>query len=265
MRPCVFHRLYIFVLATIVASIVLCFIVVERNREHEYWETRDFCLVAHSVLRQARDTRLPGNTVYTDGDLPLYSWRFETHLVTDPVHDLSGLPEAAGFPWDSANQKQISQSGYGRFFRNGNSRFATIFALEGNGCAFVPRQRWADGGFERRRKVEDLPKCLIFIVQVRQRVIEWNQPGDCRISDLLQAKEGMTIGSNPMFQGPILVGFVDGTVWRLRASLPVSLLAKFGTIEGAKGSDRNAEIGPYVITRVSTNNTGEDDAQASGK
>lgn len=173
----------------------------------------------------------------------MWSWRCPVRLYIDPIPASSTLPDEIFAPWDHESHRVVTAAGYGRHFRIGESRYASVFAFEGPDTAF-PRLR-SEEDTRQRLPYRELPAELILVVQVRQSTVLWSQPGDCRVQDLIAAGNEK-IANYPLFRGPILIGFADKSVWRLSSNTPVSLIAKFATISGAKNGDRDKELGPYA-------------------
>ena len=207
-----------------------------------------FKTALRELINVANDFGMPGSIIVTRDGEERFSWRYELHHFLDPVHDTTGLPVGAFSSWDSVEHAQITNAGYGRYFRKGVSPYSCIFGIIGRDSAF-PQKREFYADAEDRRDPKDLPNNLILTVQVRQDRIQWNQPDDLDFNVISAVPEGTTLQDYPLFQGPIFVGFNDETVWRLAGSTPIEAIARFCAVTGAKAHDREQELGRYVIGR----------------
>lgn len=107
--------------------------------------------------------------------------------------------------------------------------WTNIMALAGEDTAMSAREPKPSG-------CED----LIVLVEVANSGIHWAEPGDINIDHLPENFTSGTTGDG------IMVMFLDGTVWFIHQNIPVGVLKKFFTVEGARQYDRMKELLPYA-------------------
>lgn len=178
-------------------------------------------------------------SVYEDASgTPLGSWRYE---LLKYVEWGKGERPDTSLPWNSPkNQKLVGWRSpiYCHEKDNSEERLNTnILAITGPGTAF-------DGKRSYRRA--DLPPHLIILVEVAHSGTHWLAPGDLSIDDVQQTLTSGLDGD------AFMVAFANANYWLLRRDAPISKVKKFMTIESAKVSDREKELGPYVLDRGPT-------------
>lgn len=87
---------------------------------------------------------------------------------------------------------------------------------------------------------------LIVLVEVANSGVHWAEPGDINIDHLPEHFTSGTTGDG------IMVMFLDGAVWFIYQNVPVGVLQKFFTVNGARQHDRMKELRPYAKVYVSS-------------
>ena len=116
-----------------------------------------------------------------------------------------------------------------------------VVAVTGPGTAFDPA---------RQRRLADIPRDTILLIEMANSGIHWMQPGDLSIDHVPP-----TITSGVTGRG-VHVVFADGLVWFLSRDVPLEKLKKFFTIDGARKNDRNVVLRPYLISEYPGDKSG---------
>ena len=182
--------------------------------------------------------RLPPAVVTDAGGAPLASWR------------LAVLPVAHQWDWDamykvdlnltwnsppnaSVTRRALSFYCFGR--RASEARDASldtsVFAVTGKGSAF----------WQPPNHLDDLPHDTVVLIEASETGIPWAAPGDLDVTQLEDL--GTFHGNETDFH----IAFADGSVWCLRADVPVETIRKFFLVATAREFDRDQEVGPYRI------------------
>jgi hypothetical protein len=172
----------------------------------------------------------PATQVDREGH-PLNSWRFRVAPWLDSI--FGGLHFEA--KWDDpVNRKweKMSPLCYCLSKQAQVDRETNIVAVAGPGTAFDPA---------REIRLSDIPADTILLVEIADSGIHWMQPGDLSIDKVQPAITSGVDGFG------VHVGFADGFVWFLRPEVPVDVLKKFFTIEGARRNSRDVLLRPYLI------------------
>lgn len=163
---------------------------------------------------------------------PLCSWRFQ--LV--PYLEAMMLGLDFGGRWDDPVNRWLSANPHCGYFWSKETEFpeclhTNIVAITGPGTAF-------DG--DRRCRLTDIDADTIMAIEIADSDIHWAEPGDLSIGDvpqsIVEGLDGDGVG----------VLFADGSVFFLRADVPLADLKKFFTIDGAKKHDREQVLGPHA-------------------
>jgi hypothetical protein len=184
-----------------------------------------------------------------DNSLAPISWRFAL------VEGSGGMdrPEPdfrAGWNADSNSwwrSEETGKRGVYSFYKSQDPRinppFTKIMAIRGDDTAF-------DAPFDGVNVLK-LERDAIVICEVRNSRVHWMQPGDLEIGKIprtINPKSELGIGGES--SDCFLVGFADGAVWCLKASVPFESLEKFFTLADAAKYDREEELGKYVVDRL---------------
>jgi hypothetical protein len=116
---------------------------------------------------------------------------------------------------------------------------ATYLAVTGTGTAFDPSSP---------HRLADLPSDLILLIERCGECTPWSKPIDASLDDIREAyaRHGSVLASRHLPPGGHVL-FADGSIWYLRAEVPLAALEKFLTIESAARSDREDVLGPHGV------------------
>ncbi|MHC4398975.1 MAG: hypothetical protein ACYTG0_04775 [Planctomycetota bacterium] len=175
--------------------------------------------------------RLPPAILKDLSGATLASWRFAMLPYLEcrmPVRDRR-------VPWGDPANAEAVQLGNVIFRASpdedaGGGRFRQIVAVTGPGTAF-------DG--EQPQRLSALPSDLILLVERPDTMSHWAAPGDLDVADL---PEDITAGRHGK---GVHVAFADSAVWFIRCDVPVNVLSKFLTIDGARECSRDELLAPY--------------------
>lgn len=203
------------------------------------------CLVAslHSNV-QLRPGRpgFPKSTFLAESGAPTCSWRLtvlDTSLHGPFTDQLWKSP--LNQPQDTTENRQL----YTVKLRSIPSSYTHVFALVGTGTAFT------DYTIGNGADTSDAEPDAILLLECKNNLIHWMEPGDIEVASLLQASDTTGIGTlEPNYSEGFLVAFVDGAVWCIRRDIPYKAISPFYTLDGARLHDRDVELAPYVIDKV---------------
>ena len=179
----------------------------------------------------------------------LCSWRFAIIPYLAHYH----LEVPFGQRWDSpacAPWRTIPQPfaydgwGDGAFDKRTPSsvpNVTRVVAITGPGTAF------GYGRVEAPASLDDIDVDTVLLVEIRDSGLHWMEPGDFDIRTMprsINSANGRGISS--VHKTGFHVVFADGTVWFLRNDVPFDQLSLFFTIAGARRSDRDIVLRPYL-------------------
>lgn len=199
-------------------------------------------LLHSNVLLRPGRPGFPQSTYRTEDGEPTCSWRLS-------ILDVSLPGPYVDQSWRSpVNQSQDTNANRELFAvrsRKNPSQFTQVFALVGDGSAFT---EYAVGN---GRDTSDAEPDAILLLECKNDLIHWMEPGDIHIKALLRSSRSTGIDNlKPNYPDGFLVAFVDGAVWHIRADVPWDAISPFYTLEGARTHDRDKELGPYVIDKL---------------
>jgi hypothetical protein len=168
------------------------------------------------------------------------SWRMTVTAV-----GLSG--PYPGQPWKSPlNQVYDNAAGrsmYAVTSRSQPSQYTQVFALVGPGTAFT---EFAEG---KGRNSNDAEPDAILLLECKNHLIHWMEPGDIDVSVLKGSRDGFD-ELEPNYPEGFLVAFVDGAVWWIKKDVPSEVISHFYTVEEAQAHDREKELAPYALDKI---------------
>jgi hypothetical protein len=177
---------------------------------------------------------------------PTCSWR----LVLGSIPATSEVPNLDE-PWTSAENQRFDDpaSSLRKLFVVKSlklpSKYPDLFALVGPGTAFSEFEQ------NRGKNLIDCPDDAILLIDHQNDSIQWMQPGDIEVGELLNSQWKTGIGNlKPNYPEGFLIAFVDGSVWFVKKDVPRDVISKFFNVEDARKYDRDLELGPYVIEKV---------------
>ncbi len=97
----------------------------------------------------------------------------------------------------------------------------------------------------RQIKKGDAIGDAVILIENRASQILWKESGDIALEP-----EGITsdrISEFGLGAESFVVGFADGTVWRLSVDVPPELFSRFLTVKGAKENDRDQVLGQFRL------------------
>ena len=124
-----------------------------------------------------------------------------------------------------------------------DKRYTHLMAIRGEGSAFEYMQ---EHGFDELR---DFAPNAILLAEVTNSNVPWMQAGDLELDEIpheINSKDKLGIGSSKGYD-KFGVGFADGSVWILDATLPFPSLKSFLTVESARKHDREKVLGKYRV------------------
>lgn len=184
---------------------------------------------------------LPAATLVDADGSPLSSWRLAA-LPFSPAgfSDWDAMRELdPSLPWDDpVNEVVTDEVMYFYCFAHDSkdatngSRDTNVLAVTGPGTGF------SMGG---QNTLKNLPPNTVVLVEAFGTGIPWAAPGDLDVTELE--------GANTLLGGErdFHIAFADGSIWYMRADVPVENLRKFFLVESAREFDRDSELGPYRI------------------
>lgn len=164
---------------------------------------------------------------------PLSSWRFQILPFLEAIM----VHVQFGERWDDPVNRWL-MDGWHRCYCLYQDRDSTeagktnIVAITGPGTAFEEGRTFG---------LADTNRNTILAVEVIGVDTYWMEPGDLHIDHI---PDNLTAG--PEGDG-FHVLFADGTVWFLKAEVPLDDVKKFFTLEGARQYDRDVVLGPYAL------------------
>ena len=132
---------------------------------------------------------------------------------------------------DRAQQRWYCYSRNRDFPENHNTN---VVAVTGPGTVFEESRHYT---------LTEVDSDTILAIEVADFDVHWAEPGDLRIDDL-PGSFPSGVDDNGFF-----VLFADGSVAFLSARVPLEVLAKFFTVEGARQYDRDEMLGPFLEVR----------------
>lgn len=174
--------------------------------------------------------RLPPPVRMDKDGRPLCSWRFQVLPFVEAI--MQGVDYDA--PWDDpANDWLASQPHFAYCWqpeRDSPARLHTnVVAITGPGTAFDP---------DCVRRLSEMDADTVLAIEIADFGKHWMEPGDLRVDEVPESIMKGLDGTG------VHVLLADGTVWFLRAEVPLDDLKKFFTIEGAKKYDRDELLKP---------------------
>lgn len=178
------------------------------------------------AARAIRNNSYPApQAVFTGADgEPLYSWRFLSHIA-----DGSDQSEHWNASWDASVNTEFREKVVGDFCWS-EPPYASIFAVTGSGTCFDDKTAKSWG---------DVPDDTLILVESNAPRVHWMQPRDISVEGVDRdstASEVLGIDDDDF-----LVGFADGTAWRLSSTVPASLIANAARLEGEGDREKLAE------------------------
>ncbi|MHB0959937.1 MAG: leucine-rich repeat domain-containing protein [Pirellulaceae bacterium] len=170
---------------------------------------------------------------------PLSSWRLK---LRGWIEQVSQLPEErTDLPWHAPENLRWLLDSFSQTYVFGSQRRAAPGKIRPNLVAVVgPDTAFGDG----TSTPSHVPGDTIVLVETAGLDIYWTQPGDLDVRDvppsLVDGIDGLGVH----------VAFADGEVWYLEREVPLAVLKRFFTVEGAATRDREAELSPYCKNRV---------------
>lgn len=198
-------------------------------RKHEF-------LMFQQVLREMvvvpGETELPAAVIVNSEGRSLYSWRFSQFVRRMGI---DARDYSLDCSWNSTENAIVSRTNPVAL-TNRITSAACIAAVVGDDAPFLE---------EKPRMLADLDSDQIVIVSVTNASVEWAEPGDLVLAEGRITHQSIgSIGSMCSESGP-LVGFRDGTVWRLTRAVPIELLELFMGVDSAWRHDRNVVLGRF--------------------
>ena len=209
-------------------------------------------IVENLSLYNDINKRLPPAIIRSPDGKPLCSWRFANaaFLLCDQVqYGYYGevLPHIDR-PWNSAENHRYLSGPYRDY---GGSPLSYIDqSRPGNKARFVavlgPGTAFEEG---KPCTYDQLPRNMILVVETRGADVHWMEPGGDLDILTIPREIGAAGGISPaeVECKEFFVGFADGQVLLLKASIPFETLERFLTIAEAAKHDREAELGPYSV------------------
>jgi len=170
----------------------------------------------------------------------LYSWRFGLDLgvLGDDEIDLD-------LDWQSADKDFYRSHSHFKYCFGADSTITNIFALVGEGTIFE-----SEFNFSR----DELPPCVIVLVEVGNSGTHWMQPGDFDVAKI--PKKIVNLNTSKNEETPVIssddangffVAFADGEVWKLSYDVEFEKLEQFFRIATAKEVDRDRVLGRWRL------------------
>lgn len=159
-----------------------------------------------------------------------WSWRFRVAAVNYPLPywDQPAWDQC----WNSRENIEFEDIGLSSYCRDDFTPVA--LSVRGADTAL-------EHGFENLRS---FPRNLIVLIETPRSGLHWMQPGDFELENLV-ADEGRRPGSDS--GKDFHVGFADGTVWRMKHSLPLQNLRPFLTVSTASAANREKLLGEWRL------------------
>jgi hypothetical protein len=199
--------------------------------------------LVHSHTRLMRNkSGFPESQYRTPEGTITCSWRLTV---------FSGLSTSGPYPnqlWNSPFNQAADNDEDRRIYavtsRSQPSPFTQVFALVGPGTAFT------EFGVGKGRDTKDAEPGAILLLDCKNHLIHWMEPGDVDVSVLKRSKEFGFENLEPNYPEGFLVAFVDGAVWWIKKDVPSDVISQFYTLEGAQSHDREKELAPYVLDKI---------------
>jgi hypothetical protein len=182
----------------------------ERAERHDRRGNVKIALWMIQTWADTHDGRLPPPEAMAAGARKPSSWRYSVFANFRGTREAREWAETVGV-------------GPPEFCYPG-SRRTCVLGVRGDGTAFDRRVELRLG---------DMPNDCILIVEVKDSSFDWAEPGDCDAS---------RVSPSSRYKSGFHVGFVDGQVWFVRNDVPLELLRRFVSIEGARQNDRDLLI-----------------------
>ena len=227
------------VLLSVVIATGTCLIAIVRHVSRQRTREKQTKLIACAMMLEAYDEvngHLPSLAVTDATGNLLYSWR----VSTLPFSPDSAIKVDYTASWNSPENSEAAHSSPWWLCFNarasGTARFETnVLAVGGEGAAFEVGTNY---------RMRDLPDDLILLIATQSTGIHWMEPRDLDVSCLAEQLQQKNAGDF------ISVVFRDQSVWQLKASAMREAILPFCTIQGARQSNREKELGPYLISRL---------------
>ena len=162
------------------------------------------------------------------------SWRFRTMLCMPVPRDQVDFSFRT--PWTDASYERFRRERPPWLCFSGNS-YTSVMAVCGRRTAFeVPE-----------RRIGPLRKDLLLIVEVRQTHVHWMEPIDLDLEELEHGRTLDQIKPSSDLEDGFFIGFADGTVWRLRSTIPLKTLLDFAYVDEVPKKSRDEAFKGYIL------------------
>lgn len=183
---------------------------------------------------------LPESSCIDPNNQKISSWRF-LRLAVIPEEFEPSTP-SWHLPWTDSKNQWCRESSPPLYCYTQNATehgYTNAMAVTGTGTAFDE---------SHKRKLDELGRNTILVIEVDQQKIHWMEPGDVTPDEIRNMLENptrpMRLGTHP---AGFHVGFSDNTVLRLQRDIPFKVLEPFLYVDEAQKHDRDKELGPYIV------------------
>ena len=230
------HGVIICVLTVCIAVSVIVWIYSVMGRLQKEWQLRaagaDHKSVVSRllVIRIALNTYsevmgcLPAAVVRNNDGTPIYSWRVALGTLVEEAHREGWRHFAKDEHWQSPANKILREHGGSMGFGYKGESSAKFLAVTGSGTAFE------DG---KCRKLDEMPKGLIVIVEKSDSSFFWMEPGDVELESL-RGLSYMTCGEQfARSRSSFHVLLASGEIWELTRDTPLSVFIECASADTA--------------------------------
>lgn len=221
------------VVSVCLVTVALCAVQTWSRHEATRKNAESFhtCLIDY-LLEQRNLRRLV--VIKGEDDRPTVSWRLHALQSIRPIpREGSDLRK----PWTDAANRLFREMAPDIFCFRGTSS-ASIMAIDGKNSAFEKEDL----------EISTLRDDILLVVEVAQKDINWIQPFDLDLADFTVGNKPRH-GILPSSDNPkgVLVGFADGSVWRVPQAMLLARLAEFANVNTTPTVTREAAFGDRMV------------------